>query len=71
MLRLALEECTARKFTVGEVSVDQHGEDRGARTVTVWLVVQGAGSVNELVTALADIDGVRTVAGDDANTLAV
>jgi len=70
VLRLVLEECTARKFTVGEVNVD-HGEDGGIRTVTVWLTVQGAGSVNELVAALADLDGVLTVSGDDANTLSV
>jgi putative Mg2+ transporter-C (MgtC) family protein len=68
VLRRVLEECTARKFTVGEVSVDHHGEDRA---VTVWLNVQGAGSVNELVAALADLADVLTVTGDDANALSV
>jgi putative Mg2+ transporter-C (MgtC) family protein len=71
VLRRVLEECTARKFTVGEVNVDHRGGDGGTRTVTVWLTVQGAGSVNELVAALADIDGAHTVSGDDANTLSI
>ncbi|TCO59297.1 hypothetical protein [Actinocrispum wychmicini] len=42
----------------------------GLRWWGVWLTVQGAGSVNELVAALAEIPGVLSVSGDDANSLA-
>jgi putative Mg2+ transporter-C (MgtC) family protein len=73
VLRLVLEECTNRTFIVGEVSVDQHDDHdhHDTRTVTVWLTVQGSGPVDELVAALADLDGVLTVSGDDANTLSM
>jgi hypothetical protein len=45
VLRLALEECTNRKFIVGEVSVDHHVDhhEHDAREVTVWLTVRGSG----------------------------
>ncbi len=33
--------------------------------------MRGTGSVNDLVAALADLDGVLTVAGDDANDLSL
>ncbi|MPZ79745.1 MAG: MgtC/SapB family protein [Actinophytocola sp.] len=71
VLRLVLAECTGGNVSVGEVSVDQHGEKRGARTVTVWFSVQGSGSVNDLIAALVDVDGVLTVFGDDANDMAL
>jgi putative Mg2+ transporter-C (MgtC) family protein len=69
VLRRVLAESTQRNFSVGEVSVEQHGDEHGARSVSVWLNVRGTGSVNDLIAALADLDGVLTVAGDDANDL--
>lgn len=68
VLRRALTECTDRGFTVGELTVDQHDEDDDSRTVTVWLTVQGAGEVSDLVATLTEIPGVRVAAGDDANS---
>src|SRR6476469_6291702 len=66
VLRLVLAACTKRNFTVGELDIDQHDE---AGAVTVWLNFQGAGSVNDLPAALADIDGVLSVLSDDADSL--
>jgi putative Mg2+ transporter-C (MgtC) family protein len=67
VLRLALAECTKRKFTVGELDIDQHDE---AGEVTLWLSLQGAGSIPDLTAALADVDGVLSVLTDDAPSLA-
>jgi hypothetical protein len=50
---------------------DQHHDDHDARAVTVWPTVQGAGHLDELVAPLADLDGVLTVSGDDANALSI
>lgn len=65
VLRRALTACTDRGFTVGELSVQDEEDDR--RSVTVWITVQGSGSVSDLVVALKEIDGVRSASGDDAN----
>ena len=43
-------------------------DDHDPRTVSVWLSVQGRGSVSELAADLAELDGMLAVAGDDANT---
>ncbi len=67
-LRLALAECTRRDFTVGELSIEQRGEDSQARNVSVWLSVQGSGALTDLTAALTDIDGILAVSIDDANT---
>jgi len=66
-LRLALAECSRRAFTVGELSIEQGGDEE-PRTVSVWLSVHGSGSVTDLTAALVEIDGVLAVSGDDANT---
>jgi putative Mg2+ transporter-C (MgtC) family protein len=66
VLRLALAECTGRDFSVGELSID-HAD---GETVTVWLDLQGGGSVNDLTAALSEIDGVHTVLTDEASSLA-
>lgn len=63
-----LARCTDRDFVVGELSVDQHEADRDPHTVVVWLTVQGSRSITDLTAELADIRGVLTVTGDDANT---
>jgi putative Mg2+ transporter-C (MgtC) family protein len=67
VLRTALTRCTERDFTVGELSIEQRAQDQDPRTVTVWMSVQGSGSISELTAALADIDGVVAVSGDDPN----
>jgi putative Mg2+ transporter-C (MgtC) family protein len=67
VLRLALAECTSRAFKVGDLSIDQHEDSEG---VTVWLNVQGGGSVNDLTTALSEIDGVLSVLSDSSDSLA-
>jgi len=68
VLRLALAECTRRDFTVGELSIEQRGEDDQARTVSVWLSVQGSGSITDLTATLTDIDGILAVSSDDASS---
>jgi putative Mg2+ transporter-C (MgtC) family protein len=70
VLRQALALCTDRHFTVAELSIDHHGEHHDASTVAVWLTVQGSGALSGLIAALADVTGVLTVSGDDANNLA-
>ena len=67
VLRRALAICTERGFAVSELSIEQRDEDHEARVVTVHMSVQGTGSVNELAAALADVDGMLAVSGDDAN----
>jgi putative Mg2+ transporter-C (MgtC) family protein len=66
VLRLALAECTNRDFTVGELSIDQHDD---GDAVTVWLNLQGRGPINELITALAEMNGVLSVLSDDADSM--
>jgi putative Mg2+ transporter-C (MgtC) family protein len=67
-LREALAHCTGLGFTVGELSIEQRGKDDDPRVVSVWLSVQGTGSINELVATLSEIHGMLAVSGDDANT---
>lgn len=76
VLRLALAECNRRGFTLGDLSIEHGSEraiDRGepgrpaGGTVSVWLTVHGPAAVDELTMALAEIDGVLAVAGEDAN----
>lgn len=78
VLRQALAEVAEHGFTLGDLSIEHGGEraiDRGrARggepsggTVSVWLTVHGHAAVSELTMALAEIDGVLDVAGEDAN----
>jgi putative Mg2+ transporter-C (MgtC) family protein len=67
-LRRILELCTAREFTVSELSIERPGEDQDPRTVSVWLTVRGNRSISDLTAALAEIDGVLSISSDDANT---
>jgi putative Mg2+ transporter-C (MgtC) family protein len=66
-LRAVLAECTRRDFTIGDLTIDQH--ERDPRTVTVWLELRGAGAISDLTAALAELDGILAVSGDDANSL--
>lgn len=68
VLRAVLAECTRRGFVASGLSIDQRDDDQQPRTVTVWLTVQGAGSITDLTATLAGIDGVLAVSGDDANS---
>ena len=67
VLRAVLTECTRRDFTIGDLTVDQHEHD--PRTVTVRLDLRGAGAISDLMAALAELDGILAVAGDDANSV--
>jgi putative Mg2+ transporter-C (MgtC) family protein len=64
-LRLALAECARHRFTVGDLSIEQSGEGPNPRAVTVCLSVRGSGSVHSLTAALADIDGILAISGED------
>ncbi len=64
-LRLALAECTRHRFTVGDLSIEQSGEGHNPRAVTVCLSIQGSGSVSSLTAALAEIDGILAISGED------
>ncbi|MEO3809458.1 MgtC/SapB family protein [Sphaerisporangium sp. B11E5] len=63
-LRRVLEECTARGFTVTELSVEHPAAARRALVVSVRMTVQGGGEVTTLVTALSEIDGVLNVVAE-------
>ncbi|WP_225728297.1 MULTISPECIES: MgtC/SapB family protein [unclassified Nocardia] len=67
VLRRALAECSARDFTVGEVSIEHPDADH---EVSVRLSVHGGGSVSELAASLADIDGVVEVIGGEPDAAA-
>jgi putative Mg2+ transporter-C (MgtC) family protein len=69
VLREALARCTSRGFTLSELSIEGQEEGDDPRVVTVWLSVQGSGSVDELAAALSEIDGVLAISGDDAAAL--
>jgi putative Mg2+ transporter-C (MgtC) family protein len=62
VLRQVIERCTEHGFTVGRVSVDRSGPHAG--TVSASVSLHGSGSVVALVSAIADIDGLRTVSTD-------
>ncbi|MBC6460703.1 MgtC/SapB family protein [Actinomadura sp. HBU206391] len=68
VMRQVLALCAERHFLVGELSIEQRDEDRDPRTISVWMTVQGNGSVSELAAALAEIDGLLSVSGHDVNT---
>ena len=68
VLRLVLAECSRRNFTVGDLSIEQGGEDEQPRTVSVWLSARGAGSISDLTAALAEIEGVISISSHDVDT---
>ncbi len=75
ILRDVLQEATARGFAIDDVSAQTgHHEHRppgngGPPMVDVTLHVHGRNSVNDLAAALSDMDGVRAVMANDANTI--
>lgn len=68
VLRRVLAECTGRGFSVTELSVDQRAEYQDQATVSLWLTVHGPGPISELTAALAEIDGVLAVSGQDSDS---
>ncbi|WP_396794559.1 MgtC/SapB family protein [Microbispora sp. H13382] len=67
VLRQVLAECTGRRFVVNELSLEQPGGGQETRTVSVTLVIHGPGSVVDLTSRLAEMEGVLTISCDDAN----
>lgn len=73
VLRAALAEVTRRDFAVAELTIDQRDglepgpDDERARTVGLWLSVQGRGRIDHLTASLADVPGVLTVSAGDGN----
>lgn len=70
LLREILVEATRRNFTVAEVAVDRLPEKavhQAEKLAAVTLVLQGRGSVPELVSALDEREGVVQVSAGDVN----
>jgi putative Mg2+ transporter-C (MgtC) family protein len=80
-LRTVLSHITEGGFTVAELSTlpispvgertsdggAPDGRTRAARLAEVTLLLQGAGSINDLTAELSEIDGVRSAVGVDTN----
>uniref|UniRef100_UPI000E0C1EE2 MgtC/SapB family protein n=1 Tax=Nocardia mexicana TaxID=279262 RepID=UPI000E0C1EE2 len=71
VLRRALVECADHEFVVGNVSIEQPDLEDSARTVSVWLSVQGRGSLGELTASLAEIEGVLTISTENGGVTTV
>jgi putative Mg2+ transporter-C (MgtC) family protein len=59
-----MEQCAGLHFGVVDLSTDRHGEEQGSARpmmVTAHLTVHGKRPITDLVAALSDIDGVRSV----------
>ncbi|MEV4472199.1 MgtC/SapB family protein [Nonomuraea sp. NPDC049504] len=67
-LRRVLSACTDKGFVIAELTIDRERREQGG--VSIWLVVQGPGSISDLASTLMDIDGVLTVAGTDLDASA-
>ncbi|MEV7970548.1 MgtC/SapB family protein [Sphaerisporangium sp. NPDC088356] len=68
VLRRVLAECTRRGFSVTQLSVDQRTLHKDQAAVSLWLTVHGPGRISELTAALAEIDGVLAVSGQDSDS---
>jgi putative Mg2+ transporter-C (MgtC) family protein len=67
VLRQALAECTTRRFVIDELSLEHPGRSQDTGTVTVTLLLHGPGSVGDLTSRLAEIEGVLTISCHDAD----
>lgn len=69
LLRTVLAGVTGRGFTVASLGTQtpQDGGSGRAREIGLTLDLRGGGSVDELVTALSEIDGVLAVRTSDTN----
>ncbi|MFC7591492.1 MgtC/SapB family protein [Nonomuraea antimicrobica] len=64
-LRRVLATCTDRGFVIAELTVERGHEHRDPGISSILLLVQGPGSIRDLATELAEIDGVLTVFSSD------
>ncbi|MGW4796281.1 MgtC/SapB family protein [Nonomuraea sp. NPDC004297] len=64
-LRRVLSICTGKGFVIAELSMERHRERREPHLVSIWLVVQGAGPIDQLIAEVAEVEGVRAVASAD------
>lgn len=72
ILRDMLAAATARGFAIDDVATeaaDRKPGDAGPRMVEVTLHVHGRHPVNDLATALSELDGVHAVLAADANAV--
>ncbi|NUR92684.1 MAG: MgtC/SapB family protein, partial [Nonomuraea sp.] len=60
-LRRVLAICTGRGFLVAELTMERHRDGHDPHVVSIWLVLQGSGEVQGLLTELVEVEGVRTV----------
>ncbi|MCP2329594.1 putative Mg2+ transporter-C (MgtC) family protein [Hamadaea flava] len=65
VLRNALAACTARGFSVHEMTIEQHGRAGEADdTVSVSMSLAGSRSIDDLTTTLAGLDGLISLRND-------
>ncbi|MEU1389746.1 MULTISPECIES: MgtC/SapB family protein [unclassified Nonomuraea] len=64
-LRRVLALCSERGFVIAELTLERDHPGKDRESISIWLVVQGAGPVGELITELLDIDGVLGVSSVD------
>ncbi|GII96515.1 MgtC/SapB family protein [Sinosporangium siamense] len=64
-LRHVLSVCTDHGFVIAHLLVEREHERKDPRLVSIWILLQGPGKIDELATVLADIDGVISVSSTD------
>ncbi len=72
ILRNLLAEATARGFAIDDIATESAGRQAGSggrRLVEVTLHVHGRQPVNDLATALSELEGVDAVLAADANAV--
>ncbi|MEV3984633.1 MgtC/SapB family protein [Nonomuraea sp. NPDC049758] len=64
-LRRVLALCSERGFVIAELTLERDQPRKDRESISIWLVVQGAGPVEVLITELLEIDGVLGVSSVD------
>ncbi|MEU8321872.1 MgtC/SapB family protein [Nonomuraea sp. NPDC048881] len=64
-LRRVLALCSDRGFVIAELTLERDQPPKDRESISIWLVVQGPGPVEVLVTELLEIDGVLGVSSVD------
>ncbi|MFF0865609.1 MgtC/SapB family protein [Nonomuraea sp. NPDC050227] len=64
-LRRVLALCSDRGFVIAELTLERDQPSKDRESISIWLVVQGAGPVEVLITELLEIDGVLGVSSVD------
>ncbi|MFI7421153.1 MgtC/SapB family protein [Nonomuraea sp. NPDC049684] len=64
-LRRVLALCSDRGFVIAELTLERDQPPKDRESISIWLVVQGAGPVEVLITELLEIDGVLGVSSVD------